>query len=283
MKSNLAKQTICFIGAGSMAEAIIRGIVEKKKIQPDRIIAVNRHNQNRLTELHRKYHIKSILESNAKFDAIQEADILVLGMKPKDVESAIAELRPYIKPQQLIVSVIAGLSIRSLSAILQCDAPIVRTMPNTSSTIGLGATGLSFSDKVTPEQKQMVLEIFQSFGIAREVEEENLDIVTGLSGSGPAYIYYMIEAMIEAGVEGGLEEPTARELAVQTVLGAAQMVKQTGEEPAILRQKVTSPGGTTQAALELMNEHGMGTIFKKAIHRSAERARELGAQMEKKG
>ena len=277
MNAALKKQKICFVGAGSMAEAIIRGLIEQKKARADHIFVVNRHNQNRLEELRKKYGVQTNPDSKIKNKFIADADILVLAMKPKDVEAALQQLQPLLKKDQLLISVIAGLTMKTISSILNVEVPIARTMPNTSSTIGLGATGISFSNHINPEQQELALEIFQSIGIVSIVEEEKLDIVTGLSGSGPAYIYYMIESMINAGVEGGLTEDTAKELAVQTVLGAANMVKMTKEEPAILRQKVTSPGGTTQAAIEMLDQNHFSETVKKAVLRAAERAGEMGA------
>jgi pyrroline-5-carboxylate reductase len=283
MQSNLAQRTICFIGAGSMAEAIIRGLLGQAKVPPERIIAMNRSNPHRLQELRQNYRIRTVSEAEAKREALQEADIVFLAVKPKDAEAALRDIRESVRPEQLIISVIAGLSIAGLARLLPEGAPIVRTMPNTSSTIGLGATGLSASEHVSEAQRKLAVEIFESVGIVRQVEEAQLDLVTGLSGSGPAYVYYLIEAMAAAGAEGGLATEAARELAVQTVLGAAQMVRQTGEDPAELRRKVTSPGGTTQAALELLDREGVAESVKRAVHRAAERARELGALLEPQG
>jgi pyrroline-5-carboxylate reductase len=280
MQANLDDQTICFIGAGSMAEAIIRGLIGRAGVRPERIVAVNRMNRERLSELQARYGIRTADEPAAKSLAVREADVVFLAMKPKDVKAALAEIRAAVRPQQLIISVIAGLSIAGLQRLLPDGVPIIRTMPNTSSTIGFGATGLAASEGVSQEQLALAVRMFESVGVVKQVEEALLDVVTGVSGSGPAYVYYLIEAMTAAGAEGGLTPETARELAVQTVLGAAQMVRQTGEDPAELRRKVTSPGGTTQAALELLEREGVGQAVKRAVHRAAERARELGALLE---
>jgi pyrroline-5-carboxylate reductase len=158
---------------------------------------------------------------------------------------------------------------------------IVRTMPNTSSTIGLGATGISFSSTVSNGQRLLAETMFQSIGLTAVVEEPLLDAVTGVSGSGPAYVYYLMEAMIEAGLSLGLSEEAARELTVQTVLGAAHMVKATNENPAELRRKVTSPNGTTQAAIETLDAHSFSQAVVRAIGRAAERAGEMGDEIER--
>jgi pyrroline-5-carboxylate reductase len=277
--SVLSDRHICFVGAGSMAEAIFRGLITRGFIAANQISVVNRQDNERLQELQQTYGV-SVSEEQAEKDRfIQNADIVVFAMKPKDAGSAIAELSPLLTEKQLIVSVIAGLSMSTIEALLKGSYRIIRTMPNTSSTIGLGATGVSFSSSVSPAERQMGLELFQAVGIAVEVEETLLEIVTGVSGSGPAYIYYMMEAMIEAGVRGGLTEDTARQLTIQTVLGAAEMVQTTEEDPAELRRKVTSPNGATQAALSTLDDHHFTLGLIKAVQRSAERSQEMGAEI----
>ncbi len=273
---SLSEQNICFIGAGSMSEAIVRGLTKLESVKPARITMANRGNQERLRELNTAFGVSSALDEDQRIQAIRAADIIVLAMKPKDAAEAIRQYRALFRTNQLLISVIAGLSIPSIEQLVGIPLPIVRSMPNTSSTIGLGATGISYSSGVTAEQRQLARHIFESTGIVCEVEEAALDIVTGVSGSGPAYIYYVMEAMIAGGITGGLDAATARLLTVQTVLGAASMVLQTGENPADLRNKVTSPGGTTQAALELMRVNHVAEHISSAVLRSAERAGELG-------
>lgn len=279
--TGVASLQICFYGAGSMAEAIVRGLINEKLLEPNRISMLNRQNEQRLTELHDRYGIRTIVQGSSNEDYLRDADIIFLAMKPKDAAAALTAIKPLLSSKQLIISVIAGLSISSIEHLLGQPLSIVRSMPNTSSTIGLGATGISYSDAVTSQQRQLTEVIFQSVGINAIVDESLQQAVTGVSGSGPAYVYYFMEAMINAGVELGLSQAAAKELVVQTVLGAAQMVQTTGEEPADLRRKVTSPNGTTQAALEKMDEHHFTEAIMKAVYRSAERAGELGADIER--
>jgi pyrroline-5-carboxylate reductase len=279
--SELTNKKIVFVGAGSMAEAIVRGLIEQEKVFPGVVTMINRQNETRLSDLRERFGIRTAaMMSIEAAEAISNADIVMLAPKPKDVVRAIKDIRHLLKERQLLISVVAGLSITTIEKLIDRNVPIVRTMPNTSSTIGLGATGISFSPIVTEQDKELAADIFRSIGIVCHVEENQLDLVTGVSGSGPAYVYYLMEAMISAGVEGGLPRETAQMLAVQTVIGAAQMVKTTKEEPADLRRKVTSPGGTTQAAIATLDQYEFSQGLVKAIQCAAKRAKEMGADID---
>ncbi|MEX2460357.1 MAG: pyrroline-5-carboxylate reductase [Paenibacillaceae bacterium] len=279
MPTILNTKKVVFIGAGSMAEAIIRGLLQKEKIEPSSILALNRSNQDKLNLLKDQYkiHVGSIGELAP--ETLQAADIVVLAMKPKDAAQAITLLQHILLPNQLLISLIAGLSIQTIEALLQHPFPIARTMPNTSSSIGSGSTGITFSESTHPDQQKLAIEIFGSVGEVFVVEEAQLDILTGVSGCGPAYVYYLMEAMITGGIQGGLSAEMARDLTVQTVLGAALMVKATESDPAILRRNVTSPNGATQAALETMDRYNFTEGVTNAVLRASERANELGAMI----
>ncbi|XID94367.1 pyrroline-5-carboxylate reductase [Paenibacillaceae bacterium WGS1546] len=274
--SPLAGVSLCFFGAGSMAEAILRGIVDAGLTDPKAVTVMNRSNAQRLRELEDRYGVVPAASDDKKTAALAAADVIVLGMKPKDAAAAIRGLKPVLRPNQLLVSVIAGLSISTIEQLLGRPQPIVRTMPNTSSTIGLGATGISYSGSVEVKQRELALAMFSAVGLAAVVEEPLIEAVNGVSGSGPAYVYYLMEAMIRAGVELGLSPEAAKALTVQTVRGAAEMVVATGEDPGELRRKVTSPNGTTQAAIETLDRHAFQEGMNRAIRRCAERAREMG-------
>ncbi|GKU79490.1 pyrroline-5-carboxylate reductase [Paenibacillus sp. L3-i20] len=281
IQTDISSKRICFFGAGSMAEAIARGLIHEKLVEPTMISMLNRSNETRLNELHERYGVQTIVQGSSNEAYLREADIIFLAMKPKDAVEAIAGLAPLLHSKQLIISVIAGLSITSMERLLSDQQPIVRSMPNTSSTIGLGATGISYSDAVDADQRLVTEAIFKSIGLNAIVDESLQTSITGVSGSGPAYVYFIMESMLKAADELGLEPDMARELVVQTVLGAAQMVKLTGEAPEELRRKVTSPNGTTQAAIELMAQGGLPEAIIKGMHRSATRAAEIGADMER--
>lgn len=279
MSTMLSQAKIAFVGAGSMAEAIVRGLIQTKVAEPQNIYMLNRSNQDRLAFLNSAYDVQVTSDPVAKNAIIQEADVVFLCMKPKDVESSFAELAPLLSERQLLISVIAGLSIEKAERLLQTNMPIVRTMPNTSSTIGLGATGMSFSSKVNDTFMQFAIQMFEAVGTVTIVDENKLEILTGISGSGPAYVYYLMEAMIKAGIEGGLAEEDAKQLTLQTVLGAAHMVEHTKEDPAELRRKVTSPNGATHAAIQAMDRFQFTEAIGQAVYHCAARTKEMGEQI----
>jgi len=269
----LSEQKICFVGAGSMAEAIIAGIREKNLIPAENITVVNRSNEQKIEKLVNKYGIVSIKD---KMKAVSEANILLLGMKPKDVEEALKGIREYIHSQQIIISVIAGISSERIEEICEINVPVVRTMPNTSAMIGLSATGISKGQFASELHLHITQLIMGGIGSVAVVKEEDLDVVTGLSGSGPAYIYYLVEAMEKAATELGLEQNVARELTIQTIIGAGHMLRESNEEPNILREKVTSPGGTTMAGLQALKDFNFEEAIYQAVKNASERAKELG-------
>ncbi|MFC4811736.1 pyrroline-5-carboxylate reductase [Paenibacillus sp. GCM10023250] len=278
---DIQTMNLCFYGAGSMAEALVRGLLDRGLTEPTRISMMNRQNAERMRELNDRYGINGAVTGGDKETMLREADIVFLAMKPKDAADAIRGVRDLLHPGQLVVSLIAGMTIATLETLLEKPMPIARTMPNTSCTIGLGATGISFSSSATDAQRRLTDAMFQAVGLTAVVDEPMLETVTGLSGSGPAYIYYMMEAMIAAGAKLGLTEEAARELTIQTILGAAHMVKATGEDPAELRRKVTSPNGTTQAAIEVFAAFRFTEAVEAAIARASARAVEMGAEIER--
>ncbi|WP_019910034.1 pyrroline-5-carboxylate reductase [Paenibacillus sp. HW567] len=277
----LINHKIVFYGAGSMAEAIVRGMIARNVVESGNIVMLNRSSSERLAELRSRYGVQGCNDPEQKTDHLRTAPVIVLAMKPKDAAEALRGLGPLLSPDQLVISVIAGMTIRTMQGLLGTPQPVVRTMPNTSSSIGLGATGIAFSKEVNEQSRRISLNMFEAVGLTSVIDEDRMEILTGISGSGPAYIYYMMEAMIAAGIRGGLPPEQSTELTVQTVLGAARMVQQTGEEPAVLRKKVTSPGGSTQAAIEVMEKGDFFETVIAAVNRCAERSREMGTTLEK--
>lgn len=272
----LAEKKICFLGAGSIAESMISGILDKKLVKPDQIYVTNRCDDERLQYLHHQYRIQTHREKRL---LVPSCDLIILAMKPKDVDQALKEIGDLLSPDQLVISILAGISTAYMEQQLQQPVPVVRAMPNTSSKVGLSATALAYGRHATKEHMNIAGTLFEAIGSVCTVEEEQLDAVTGLSGSGPAYVYYLVEAMEKAGREVGLEPEIARQLTLQTLIGAAHMLQSTQEEPEILRQQVTSPGGTTMAAIETLQSLGFQEAILAAIRSATERSKELGASL----
>ncbi|QDH19465.1 pyrroline-5-carboxylate reductase [Saccharibacillus brassicae] len=277
----LIEDRVCFFGAGSMAEAVARGLIARAVIAPEQITFLNRSDQSKLDRLRQRYGTNGTQDPAEKEQVLRTFPVVILAMKPKDAAEALRQLGTLVGPRTLIVSMIAGLSIDTLRRLLnRPEQPVVRTMPNTSSSIGLGVTGVSFSDGLSEAQRRTARLLFEAVGVVVETEEDKIDALTGISGSGPAYVYYLMEALIEAAELGGLTPEQAREMTVQTVLGAAQMVRQTGEEPAELRRKVTSPNGATQAAIAKLDESDFHGALIRAAQRCSERSAEMGRELE---
>ncbi|WCK53963.1 pyrroline-5-carboxylate reductase [Aneurinibacillus sp. Ricciae_BoGa-3] len=269
----LQDKNICFLGAGSMAQALISGLISKELINPRQICALNRGSREKLEQLSAKYGI-AVVERE---EAVSRADIIVLAVKPKDIETAIEEIKQWTRPDQLFISVLAGISTDAISRSLGHHAPVIRSMPNTSAAIGLSATGISPGKYASRDDLEHALAMFEAVGIAEIVTENEMHAVTGLSGSGPAYVYYLVEAMEAAGDKIGLPPETARRLILQTIIGAAHMLQETNEEPAVLRKQVTSPNGTTAAGIEILERYRFQEAMDACIRRAVERSEEMGA------
>ncbi|WP_128894389.1 pyrroline-5-carboxylate reductase [Longirhabdus pacifica] len=274
MQHVLSSQNICFIGAGPIVEAIIRGILQHHDMH-DHITVTNRQNTTRLEELQHTLNVNIATTKEEKKQSISKADIVILGMKPHNVKEVVEEIEPYLSQKQLIISIVAGLSIASFQQLLHDRIPFIRTMPNTSSTIGLGVTGIAWSDEVTTEQRQLVKAMFEGIGIVKEIEEEQMHILTAIAGSAPAYVYYFMEAMLKGALDHGLDRQDALDMIVQTVIGAGQMVNITKEDPATLRKNVTSPKGITAAAIEKLDEGEFDYTIVSTIDRCVERSEEV--------
>ncbi|TXC93381.1 pyrroline-5-carboxylate reductase [Metabacillus litoralis] len=268
--------SIGFIGAGSMAEAMVAGLLKGKVYKPEEVVVANRSNSARLEQLSKMYGIKT---THDKERLVKESSIIVLAMKPKDIQAGIDGIQELIE-NQLIVSVLAGISFETITNILGKQTAIVRAMPNTSAAIGKSATAIAASKDVTNEQIETCKSLFEAIGICKLVEENQLDAVTGLSGSGPAYIYYLVEAMEKAAIEVGLESAVARDLIVQTLLGASEMIAISEKHPSQLRKEVTSPNGTTEAGITILKERGFEDSLVTCIKRATERATELKVMFE---
>lgn len=267
-------QKVSILGAASMAEALIAGFLKEKLFQPHQLFIGNRSNHARLTQLKRSYLINTV---ETKDELIENAEIVILAVKPKDAAEALHMIQPYIQPDQLILSVIAGIHTETISQLLEKPVPVVRAMPNTSASIGKSATAIAAGQHASQLHIQQAEELFQTVGTVSVVPEQDLDAVTGLSGSGPAYVYYLVEAMEKAAASIGLGQPVAKELILQTIIGAAEMLKTSPKHPSELRREVTSPGGTTEAGVKVLEQFQYQEAMISCIEAATKRSAEMGA------
>lgn len=270
---------ICFVGAGAMAEAIVSGLLEQKRVKPGQLTVTNREDRFRLDEL--VFNFGIVAEDEQKYRAIHEADILILAMKPKDVPDALRQIVDYVRAEQLFISVVAGIKMCAIEKVLGEQICIVRTMPNTSAKVGQAVTGMCYNDYVSEQQIKLAKSIFESIGMVFMTTEDKLDAVTGLTGSGPAYVYAFVEAMIKGGIDVGFSEEQAKGLALQTLKGASEMLQQSKEEPHVLRQQVTSPNGTTAKGLHTLQLYKFEEAIRQCIQQATLRSQELGEQLQK--
>ncbi|AYV66985.1 pyrroline-5-carboxylate reductase [Niallia circulans] len=264
---------IAIIGAGSMSEALISGIVSSKLQESTEITVTNRGNTERLIELQNRYGVKYSFDIEK---LVGEADAIILAMKPKDLKEATVQWKNYITKETLLISVLAGVNMDSLQRLIGLEVPIARAMPNTSATVGKSATGIAFNSFVEEAQKTFVLDMFETVGLVTFIQEEQLDAITGLSGSGPAYIYYLVEAMEKGAVKIGLNREVANELIVQTILGAAEMIASSPKSALELRKNVTSPGGTTEAGINILEQYDVQKAFISCMEEATAQSKRMG-------
>ncbi len=270
-------ETIAFIGAGVMGEAMIKGVLSQKLVKPEQITAADPH-EARLKELKKAYGI-NYTTSNAA--AVQKAEVLVLSVKPQVMDKVLPELRGRVDGVRLIVSIAAGVTLKAISSSL-LNARVVRSMPNTPAQIGQGITVWTSTNDVEDEQAKQAELLLGALGEQIRVGDERfLDMATALSGSGPAYVFMFMEAMIDAGVHMGFSRRDAEKLVTQTLLGSVLYAQNSGLHPAQLRNQVTSPGGTTAAALHQMEKGGLRTVLSEGIWAAYERSQALGGDDKK--
>ncbi len=268
----LQEQTIGFIGAGNMAEAMIRGLLEARLVSAEQLMASDIVEARR-KQIHQRYGVQTLAEGR---EVAAKASILILAVKPQDMEAALNGIAASVDQTRTIISIAAGIPIAFIAERLPAKARIIRVMPNAPALVLAGAAGIAKGEHATARDLQIAEAIFTAIGKAVVVEEKHLDAVTGLSGSGPAYVFLFIEALTDAGVKMGLTRDVARVLAAQTVLGAAKMLLESGRHPAELKDMVASPGGTTIAGLHALERGGLRGILMEAVEAATIRSRELG-------
>jgi pyrroline-5-carboxylate reductase len=271
-------KSIAFLGGGNMAEALVRGLLSAKLLPPDKI-RVSDVKPDRLRAL-REQHGVQVFEDNAAL--VHGVDVVVLSVKPQAMDKILDPLAQALTREQLVISVAAGVPLRAMEARLPEGTRVIRAMPNTPATALAGATAIAAGAHATSEDVRIAETFFAAVGKVVTLDETLLDAVTGLSGSGPAYVMLIIEALADGGVKVGLHRDTALMLAAQTVYGSAKLLLETGEHPGRLKDMVTSPGGTAIAGLHTLESGALRKTLIDAVECASQRAETLGAQMTEK-
>ena len=271
--NRLASAHVAVLGAGKMGGILLQAFLKNHLLQPDQLHATV-HHQHRAEELSR--HL-GITVSTDNLAAAGSADILLLGVKPSQVPEVVTEIAPALSKEKLLISFAASVQTQAIERAAGCSVPVVRAMPNTPAAVAAGITALCGGSFCGVGEMALAQQIFRTVGRTVVVDEKHMDAVTGLSGSGPAFLYIIIEALAEAGVNVGLPREIATLLAAQTTLGSARMVIETGSHPALLKDAVTTPAGCTVDGILELEEGGLRVALIKAVKRASQRARELSA------
>jgi pyrroline-5-carboxylate reductase len=272
----LKNKKLGFIGGGNMAEAMIKGLLSASFIEAKSIF-VSEPSEQKRDALHAEYKIKVTADNR---ELTKKCDILILAVKPQILKEVLHDIRTLVGSDKLVISIAAGVPISIMDGVLRGDSnkkfSVVRTMPNTPALVQEGVTAIASGKHVSKTDIKIAHRIFEAVGCTVDVEEGHLDAVTGLSGSGPAYIFMLIEALSDAGVKMGLSREVANILTIQTVLGSAKLARESGKHPGELKDMVTSPAGTTIAGLHALEEGGLRTTMMNAVEDATLRSRELG-------
>ena len=268
---------IAVLGAGNIGGALLGGIVKSQLAAPQDVVATDAREERR-RELEAQWKIRTLPTSDNR-KAAEGRDIVIIAVKPPIVPQVLQDIRGTVRESQIVISVAAGVPLSFVESVLGSRIPLFRAMPNIPVVVEEGATAVAGNSATTPAQREIVEKIFGALGAVAFVEEVQLDAVTALSGSGPAYIYMVIEALIDGGKKMGLSHEIATRLTEQTVLGAAKLVRETKLHPAILRDKVITPGGTTIAAIHELEKHGLRSMLISAVETATVRSKEIGAQI----
>jgi len=267
-------RSIGFLGGGNMAEALIRGLVRGGHLEP-KDVGASGPRPDRMEELARNYGIRTTTDN---LELVEQARIVVLSVKPQIIDRVLLQVGKHLQEGTLIISVAAGVTTAHIEERVGAGLRVVRAMPNTPALVGAGATALARGAHANDEDIALARVMFDAVGISVVLEESQLDAVTGLSGSGPAYIFLILEALADAGVKVGLSRRNAQLLAAQTVMGSAKLLIETNQHPGQLKDMVTSPGGTAIAGLHTLEEGGLRTTLINAVESATRRSRELGRE-----
>ena len=274
--SPLAQRTIATVGSGVMAEAIIAGVLRGRLVEPSQIVASHPRAERR-EQLTAIYGIRSVA---ANGEAVDGADVVILAIKPQMLGRVGRDIRPHLRPGQLVLSVLAGATTRALIGALG-HGQVVRSMPNTPARLGKGMTVWYATPEVSPEQRAQAAALLGALGAELEVDDEKLvAMATAVSGTGPTYVFLVMEALIDAAVHLGFPRHVAHDLVIETLEGSTRFAKQSGDHPAVLRNMVTSPAGTSAAAIHELESGRLRTVLSEAVFAAYRRTVELGDQLE---
>jgi pyrroline-5-carboxylate reductase len=265
-------QKVGFIGGGNMGEALIKGLIAANLVPAEAVYASDVRIE-RLRALDQQYGVQ-LCEDNAEL--VRQVDVVILAVKPQIMAPVVRHIASAVTRKKLLISIAAGVSTTTIRAALGKDARLIRVMPNTPALVLEGVTAIAKAEGLEPGDLDTAGEIFSAVGRVVTLDEDLMDAVTGLSGSGPAYVAVVVESLADGGVKMGLDRITAMTLATQTVLGAARLMLETGMHPGALKDMVSSPGGTTIAGIAAMEEGGIRNTLIKAVERATQRSRELG-------
>jgi pyrroline-5-carboxylate reductase len=264
---------LAIVGGGKMGEALVGGLVHGGWPAGD--VSVCEQHAERCAELSDRFAIAATADVG---DAIKGAATIVLAVKPQDFDTVLGQLAPVIEAGTLVVSIAAGITTRFIESRLPAGTPVVRAMPNTPALLGEGITAIAAGSHASADDMAAADEVLKAVGGVVHLPEKHLDAVTGVSGTGPAYVFFLAESLVEAAVGVGLPRDVATELSIQTILGAARMLRETGKHPIVLREEVTSPNGTTVAAMRVLEREGVRSAFLDAVRAATERSHQLAAE-----
>lgn len=267
-------RTLAFLGGGNMGEAMLKGLLNARFAEPQQLLVAD-INRQRVEYLERTYGVRGAVTNR---EAVAEADVIILAVKPQNLPELLQDIREELDPTKLVISIAAGVPLRTIEEIVKKELRLIRTMPNTPALVQEAATALARGAFASEEDLKLAEQIFASVGKTIVIEENLMDAVTGLSGSGPAYVFLFIEAMADSGVKMGLTRQASLLLSAQTVLGAARLLLETNEHPGRLKDMVCSPGGTAIVGLHTLEQGGLRTTIINAVEAATKRSIELGQQ-----
>ncbi len=274
--SSLIDRKLCFLGSGNMGEALVSGLVQSGSAKPENIICTDVR-EERLEELRGRYGVGTM---SSNVEAVAASEVVIYAVKPQLMAEVLKETADQLDMSKVVISIAAGVPLRAIESLLHKELRLIRVMPNIAASVKESATALSAGKHAKKEDVELAMAIFNSVGKAVFLRENYLmDAITGLSGSGPAYIFIIVDALADAGVKMGLSRKDAQFLAAQTVLGAAKMLMETREHPGQLKDRVTSPGGTAIAGIHTLEKGGLRTTLINAVEAATQRSKELGEMM----